>query len=153
MDIQLAKLMSNDFAKLKLPIKLNEIIELGFIEKDGSFLSRRLLKYCTSVVRSNFEDAISYECFVNSFHMEDYVDSSHLEYSIIFTNKIIKKWKSFRNENLNVIIALDDETFLPKIKFHMKRNGAEWLMESELESYIQPLLITTQEISKWNFNY
>ncbi|BCU89999.1 hypothetical protein YP72344_14940 [Yersinia pseudotuberculosis] len=146
MDIQLAKLTSDDFVDLNLSKKLNEIIELGFIEEHGSFLSKRLLDYCTSVHRSNFDDEIAYECFVNSFHMEDYVDNSHLAYSIVFSNELIKKWRSFRSSALNVIIALDDETFLPKIKFHAKRDSAEWLMENELESYIQPILITTEEI-------
>lgn len=145
MDIQLSKLTSDD-VNLELPKKLNEIIEMGFLEKQNSFLSKRLLDYCTSVSRSSFDDEIAYECFVNSFHMEDYVDSSYLAYSIVFSNKLIGSWKFFRNKELNVIIALDDETFLPKIKFHVKRDNAEWLMENELESYIQPILITTEEI-------
>ncbi|CNB70017.1 Uncharacterised protein [Yersinia intermedia] len=146
MNIQLAKLTSDDFVDLELPEKLNEIIGLGFLEEQGSFLSKRLMDYCTSVQRSSFDDEIAYECFVNSFHMEDYVDRSHLAYSIVFSNELIRKWKLFRSSALNVIIALDDETFLPKIKFHAKRDGAEWLMENELESYIQPILITTEEI-------
>lgn len=145
MDKQLAKLTSGG-VNLELPKKLNEIIELGFFEDQKSFLSKRLMDYCKSAHRSNFEDEIAYECFVNSFHMEDYVDTSHLEYSLVFSNELIKKWESFRNLPLNVIIALDDETFLPKIKFHVKRGEAEWLMENELESYVQPILITTEEI-------
>lgn len=144
---QLEKINRTYLNRLSLPFYLSKIIEQGFTDKNHSVLSVYLLNYCGSVSYSNFEDEIAYECFVNSLHMEDYVKDHFIEYSIVFTNELIKKWKSLRPENLNVIISLDDESLLPKIKFHVKRYGREWLAENELESYIQPILITTQTIN------
>ena len=144
---QLEKINRSYFNGLSLPFDLSKIIEQGFTDKNHSVLSVYLLNYCGSVSQSNFEDEIAYECFVNSFHMEDYVENHFIEYSIFFTNELIKKWKKLRSEDLNVIISLDDESLLPKIKFHVKRYEQEWLAENELESYIQPILITTQTIN------
>lgn len=146
MDDQLRKLDLLYLRNLNLPLELNEIIEQGFFEQGNCNLSFRLLDYCKSVSLSNFEDEIAYECFVNSFHMEDYVNDHFLEYSVFFTNKLIRKWGEGLSEKLNVIIALDDESLLPKIKFHVKRYGNEWLAENDLDSYAQPILITTEEI-------
>lgn len=147
MKSQLENLNCSYFNELILPFELKEIIEQGFIDKNNSVLSAYLLDYCGAVSYSNFEDEIAYECFVNSLHMEDYVNDYFIEYSIVFCNDLIKKWKNLRSEDLNVIISLDDESLLPKIKFHVKRDGQEWLAENELESYIQPILITTKTIN------
>ncbi|PQQ35860.1 hypothetical protein C6H68_22620 [Photorhabdus luminescens] len=79
--------------------------------------------------------------------MEDYVNEKHFEYSIVFSNSVINKWNKDHADNLNFIISLDDETLLPTIKFHLRREGASWLNEDNLDSSIQAVLITTDEIT------
>lgn len=145
---QLESICWEDIEKLNLPYGLNEIIEQDFVELHGCFLSKKLLSYCNSVTPDVFEDEIAFECFVNSIHIEDYVSDKYLQYSIIFCNSIIKKWNENHVDRLNVIISLDDETLLPTIKFHLKRKGVSWLDEDNLDSSIQAVLVTGNEISK-----
>src|SRR5699024_3462862 len=131
MDVELEKLNSEFIKRIILPQELEDILSEGFTKKNGCFLSKKLLKLCSSVSYSNFEDEIAYECFVNSLHMEDYVNKNHLDYSVVFCNKLIEIWRE--NEMLNVIMTLDDETFLPTVKFHVKRDNVSWLNEDELD--------------------
>ncbi len=136
-----------DIEKLSLPYQLNEIVEQGFVELDGCFLSKKLLSYNNSYTLDVFEDEISFECFVNSLHIEDYVSENYLSYSVIFCNSIIRRWSEDCVGYLNVIISLDDETLLPTIKFHLKRESVSWLDEDNLDSSIQAILVTTDEIN------
>ena len=71
-----------------------------------------------------------------------------MQYSIIFCNSIIKKWSENYVDCLNVIISLDDETLFPTIKFHLRRKGVSWLDEDNLDSSIQAVLVTVNEINK-----
>lgn len=131
---------------MSLSSELNEIITQGFVELEGCFLSKKLFSYYKSSSPDVFEDEIAFECFVNSMHMEDYVNENHFEYSIIFGNHIIRRWNQQYDKKLNFIISLDDESLLPTIKFHLKRDGAYWISEDGLEESIQAVLITTDEI-------
>ncbi|HEJ7920325.1 hypothetical protein [Serratia marcescens] len=137
-----------DIEKLNLPYELNEIVEQGFVELHGCFFSKKLLAYCNSVTPDAFEDEIAFECFVNSIHIEDYVSEKYFQYSIVFCNSIIKKWNENYVDCLNVIISLDDETLLPTVKYHLKRKGVSWLDEDNLDSSIQAVLVTVNEINK-----
>ncbi|WP_205245816.1 hypothetical protein, partial [Erwinia amylovora] len=76
--------------KISLPSELNEIVTQGFVELAGCFLSKKLLSYCQSNSPDFFEDEISFECFVNSIHIEDYVIENYFECSIIFINFMIR---------------------------------------------------------------
>lgn len=147
MRTQLEVLHWEDIEKIELPPELNEIVSQGFVELTGCFLSKKLLSYCKSSSSNDFEDEIAFECFVNSIHIEDYVIEKHFEHSIIFSNYMIRKWNKDHPGSLNVIISLDDETLLPTIKFHLKRIGKSWLNEDDLDSSIQAVLITTDEIN------
>ena len=144
---QLESICWEDIEKLNLPYELNDIVEQGFVELHGCFLSKKLLSYCNSVTPDVFEDEIAFECFVNSIHIEDYVSEKYLQYSIIFCNSIIKKWSENYVDCLNVIISLDDETLFPTIKFHLRRKGVSWLDEDNLDSSIQAVLVTVNEIN------
>lgn len=135
-----------DIKTISLSSELNEIVTQGFVGLEGCFLSKKLFSYCHSSSPDAFEDEIAFECFVNSIHMEDYVSESYFEYSIIFSNSMIRKWNQQYDKKLNFIISLDDETLLPTIKFHLKRDGASWLNEDNLDASIQAVLITTDEI-------
>lgn len=145
---QLESIRWEDMKKINLPHELSEVVEQGFVELFGCFLSKKLIGYYGVIQPDSFEDEIALECFVNSIHVEDYVHENHFQYSIVFCNSIIKKWNESHAGFLNVIISLDDETLLPTIKFHLKRKGVSWLDEDNLNSSIQAVLVTTDEISK-----
>ncbi|GEM_PF-581005 len=145
---QLETVSWEDIETLSLSCELNEIIEQGFINLSGCYISKKLFSYCEDYAPDNFEDEIAFECFVNSIHIDDYVNEMYLEHAIVFCNLLIKKWQDDHVELLNVIMSLDDETLFPTIKFHLKRNGVSWLDEDNLNSSIQGILITTDEITK-----
>jgi len=149
------KLISVDwffFKSSTLPNSLNDIITEGFIIQDECYLSTKLTSYCQLCSIDYFEDSISFECFVNSFHMEDYVSEKYLEYSILFSNELLIQWHKKSAKPLNIIISLDDETSFPTVKFHLKRNDASWLDEKNIESITQPVLITNHNISMNDIN-
>jgi len=148
MRLQLGSVCWEEVEELILPYELNEVIEQGFVELSDCFLSKKLISYCCSVTPDIFEDEIAFECFVNSIHIDDYVSEKYLQYSLVFCNAIIKKWNGEYSDYLNVIISLDDETLLPTIKFHLKRKEASWLDEDNLDSSIQAVLVTTDEINE-----
>lgn len=145
---QLETICWKEIESITLPHELNEVVEQGFVELFGCFLSKKLLDYCRAIKPNFFEDEIALECFVNSIHVEDYVSEKYFEYSIVFCNSIIKKWNESHPGFLNVIISLDDETLLPTIKFHLKRKGVSWLDEDNLDTSMQAVLVTTDEINK-----
>lgn len=145
---QLESICWKDIDLTTLPPELKEIVEQGFVELFGCFLSKKLLGFCGSIKPDYFKDEIALECFVNSIHIEDYVNDKYLQYSIVFSNSMIKKWNENHTGCLNVIISLDDESLLPTVKFHLKRNDVSWLDEDDLESSIQAVLVTTNEINK-----
>ncbi len=129
---------------LVLTDELQSIISSGFIEKEHCVFSKKLMNYSSSASKKHFQDCIGFECFVNSLHIDDYVDKDYLEYAILFCNSLLISWRSFNpNNKLNVIISLDE--FGASVKFHLNRNGEMWLSE-ELESYDEPVLITNSFI-------
>ncbi|ETS33618.1 hypothetical protein PTE_00793 [Photorhabdus khanii NC19] len=129
---------------LVLTDELQSIISSGFIEKEHCFFSKKLMNYSSSASKKHFQDCVGFECFVNSLHIDDYVDKNHLEYSILFCNSLLISWEYLNpNDKLNVIISLDE--FGALIKFHLDRNGEMWLSE-DLESYDEPILITNSFI-------
>ncbi|MBS9440027.1 hypothetical protein EAE91_23680 [Photorhabdus noenieputensis] len=129
---------------LVLTDELQSIISSGFIEKENCFFSKKLMTYSASASQKHFQDCVGFECFVNSLHIDDYVNKDYLEYSILFCNSLLISWNSFNPINkLNVIISLDE--FGSLVKFHLDRVGEMWLNEN-LESYDEPILITNSFI-------
>lgn len=147
MRIQIDTIDWGEIEAMLLPSALIDIINQGFIKKNGCFLSTKLLSYCNSKSLNEFQDEIAFECFVNSFHMEDYVSEKYFEYSIIFCNSLLQRWSEEGVGKLNVIISLDDETLFPTIKYHLKREYSSWLNEDDLDSSIQAVLITNEIIT------
>lgn len=145
---QLESICWEGMKKITLPHELNEVVEQGFVELFSCFLSKKLLGYSGAIKPDSFEDEIALECFVNSIHIEDYVSENYFQHSIVFCNSMIKKWNEKHAGVINVIISLDDETLLPTIKFHLKRKDTSWLDEDNLDSSIQAVLVTTDEINK-----
>jgi len=139
------KLANTTLHSLHLPAGLMEIIEQGFIEKEDSILSKKLSEANSTLSSYDFEDSTAYECFVNSLHIDDYVEELFLEYSIAFSNNLLNKWDSKKtNTKINVIITLDDLGGV--VKFYLTRKGKSWL-EDDLTQYTQPLLITDEQIT------
>ncbi|RUO31154.1 hypothetical protein [Aliidiomarina soli] len=128
---------SIEFDIVKLPKKLNRIIAKGFVIKfECVFL--RALYAMGRVGREDFPDGTGYECFVNHIHMDDYVDSDFLLYSLNFVDTLLSVWRDFDKENIiRAIISCDD--YGAVVRFHLLRDNEAWLSD-DLEGFIQPVL-------------
>ncbi|WP_145524684.1 hypothetical protein [Yersinia rohdei] len=140
----MSELSSVNIDDIFLTDELNEIIDKGFVNKDGCVFLAALEKMQTNVYLTNFEDKIGFECFINSFHIDDYVANRYLDYACLFCNQILRLWirgNSF--EKLNAIISLDE--FGAAIKFHIKRHNISWLAD-DLNKYEEAILETDKPI-------
>lgn len=108
------------------PPDLLELILQGFYMKDGCFFLTELEKRKTNATLSNFQDKTGYECFINSLHIDDYVQDHYLEYSCLFVNEIFNSWKKSGLEKAIVAIVSIDELGAV-VKIHLARNNEKWL--------------------------
>lgn len=126
---------------LELPTELSVWVGKGFINKNGCvFLAALFNGYPSD---KNLIDKTGVECFINSFHIDDYVSERYLDYSCLFCNTILSKWALEECcEKLNMIVSMDE--FGAVIKFHVLRDGEEWL-GNNLERY-EEAVFTTNDI-------
>ncbi|WP_133462655.1 hypothetical protein [Scandinavium goeteborgense] len=127
---------------LVLPEELSLWVGNGFIKQnDCVFLTALFNAYPND---KHLVDKTGIECFVNSFHMDDYVGERYLEYSCLFCNAIFNKWRQERcSERLNVIVSMGE--FDAVVKFHVIRQGEEWLSHN-LEKYEDAIFVTSDII-------
>lgn len=130
---------------LSLPSELSSWLDTGFVQKDGYTFLIALAKSRPS--NKHIFDKTGVECFVNSFHIDDYVSERYLDHACLFCNSLLRKWAMKKNDQkLNVIISTDD--FGAVIKFHIKRQDEHWL-NYDLESYNEPVLETDKLIDNY----
>ncbi len=141
------KYILNEYSNIELKLRpeLKKIIDSGLEVDGGCVLFTEFSKKDTNVAQKDFEDKTRYECFLNSFYVNDYIDSSLLEQSILFVEEIFLMWKNFqRSEILVAILSIDEDDF--KLKFHIKRLNENYLND-DLDKYEEALLLvdsTTQ---------
>lgn len=139
--LMMKEIINANWKGLSLPEELQLWVDCGFIRVDGCVFLAGLFKGNPGI--NNHFDKTGIECFVNSFHVDDYVSERYLDYSCLFCNEILSQWER-NNDNkaeyLNVIISLDD--FGAVIKVHMKREGENWL-NSNLDKYEDAILETS----------
>jgi len=118
--------------------EISGILFDGFLIKDGCYFFSRLLEKVVGVKLEDFQDRTGYECFVNSFHVEDYDDIDPVSQAIIFIAKVFEVWcGNYYSIDLRAIMSCDDLSVV--VKFHVDREAEEWLAGS-LEDYIDPVL-------------
>jgi hypothetical protein len=116
-------------------------LEGGFIVRDGCVFLSALLSSEVSVTRSDFPDKTGFECFINSFHIDDYVEDKYIENAALFIEKLFAMWKSFNKEgDIQAIISLSD--FGAVVRFHIIRECEYWL-SPDLEEYAEGILIAS----------
>ena len=128
----------NQSAVLLSPALL-ALLQPGFVEVDGCFFLKTLALAETNVSTQNFPDKTGYECFINSIHIDDYVQGDFLDYSILFAEKAFEIWRSSGCPGEILAIVTCDE-FGASVKIHQKRSGESWL-GSNLEAYEDAVLL------------
>jgi len=116
--------------------KLEELLAEGFTEIDGCYFLNSMLKKNTNVERDVFPDCTGFECFINSFYINDYVTRDVLEQGVLFLDEVISNWIKYSRRDLRCILIFADDL---KLKMHVEREGENWLCE-DLEVYDEPIL-------------
>lgn len=118
---------------------LLKLLESGFAVLDGCVLLQSLLSLNKNAKLQDFPDKTGFECYVNSIHIDDYVEGGDFEQSIPFLFELFATWnKTFQNKILRAIISSDE--FGTVLRFHVVREGDSWLSEN-LEEYEEAILI------------
>lgn len=116
-----------------LPSGLSELLELGFFEMNGCVFIQSLKDKCLSVSQASFPDKTGLECFVNSVHIDDYVEFDFISYALLFIEKCFELWRVSAGGGKLAVIMSGDE-FGVVVKFHILREGESWLC-ANIEEY------------------
>lgn len=145
---------------VELAPELKDIAESGFEEIRGRFYLRDLLPKVEEKEQEQDMDSheldetpcqlppmddIGAECFINSLHIDDYVQSDYFAQGILFAKEVLRKWKLF-NQKLELAVILSqshDESGIMRrdglgvnVKFYVRRDGDEWVFD-DLEGFEQ----------------
>ncbi|MBK4738028.1 hypothetical protein [Noviherbaspirillum pedocola] len=140
---------SNHAMRLKLPVLMSnsrsianalmELLEDGFALFDGCTFLNSLLLLNRNARLQDYSDETGFECYVNSFHIEDYIEGGGIEQSLSFIFELFLLWnKEPRCKVLRAMISND--VFGTVIHFHVFREGESWLSE-DIDEYEEAILI------------
>jgi len=125
----------------ELDISLLSLLNEGFTYKNGCWVLKALCKKAYAKP-TDFIDETGYECFVNSFHIDDYVSSNYIEEAFIFIRDLFKIWnKAANNCVLKGFITQTD--YGANVKFHVVRDGENWINEGEIDNFEEAICVVT----------
>lgn len=136
-DGRMRTLLSTTQAARLLAPGLKGIVDNGFEDRDGCCVLHALSAHAKTP-RACFVDCTSYECFVNSLHVEDYSSESPFAQALLLVGEILHKWRIEQPANCLVAIVTADELSVVA-KFHVKRHGEQWLSD-DIERYGNPVM-------------
>lgn len=133
-----AELTVLDRRSKPLPEGLSHILKEGFETTNGTVLLSAFSKANRHVKIDQFHDLTGYECFINSFHVEDFALRDCLSHALSFALCCIRMWnETSSNEVLRVIVSSHDSDAI--VRLHKVRAGEEWLA-ANLEGYDEAIL-------------
>jgi hypothetical protein len=132
--VKMNKRMAEEFRHLNfdgklLSPKLSNLLSDGFVAMNGCIFLKSLSDLQTNATQPNFPDKTGYECFVNSIHIDDYVDDEYVVNACLFLEALFKSWRQLLNEKVIRAIVAKDE-FSTVVKFHIAREGETWIAEN-----------------------
>lgn len=140
-------LFGNTKLKTKtLNAKLLHLMKDGFINKNGCYFLDTLYKKNKHITQEDFIDKTGYECFINSFHVDDYVNKNYVEQGYLFLKNLFEMW-NLNNDALILIGLLSQTEFGANIKFYIKRKNEEWLKLQDVDEFEEPLLIMNSTLA------
>lgn len=139
----LRQLSEVEFSRRDLPPELIDIAGAGFVECDGCRFLSVLKGLKTNASADDFPDRTGFECFINSVHIDDYVNSDYLKCACFFLTSVFRVWSAMGvTDTLQGIISTDE--FGSLVKIHVLRSGESWVGD-DLERYEDALLVVTSE--------
>lgn len=121
--------------------ELFSIFSQWFVEVEDSYFFKRFYEIQKDHIdKSNFIDKTGFECFVNSFHVDDYVKNDFLCQSLLFVRIVFDKWTITNNEMvLKCIISGTDDGI--NIRFHIQRANENWIIDDNIENFEEGIFI------------
>ena len=133
--------MKNALCETQLDCSLNSslksIADSGFDLHNGCYVLSGL-SGATNVTRESFPDCTGYECFLNSFHVEDYDSVSPLAQAILLVQEVFTIWNAAQRA-MRLIAVVSADEFSVVTKFHSQRPGEQWLSDN-IEGYDDPVM-------------
>lgn len=129
-----------DWEHRDLQYDLLGIVSGGFVLHEECFFLKRLIQSQMHVRKSDFFDDVACECFVNSIHVDDYVEGDYLVQAVLFMDEVFERWIKYNSEKTLVCIISQTE-FGASIKFHVKRKGQKWIEENDVEKFEEAIVI------------
>lgn len=124
----------------QLNAALQELLSEGFIFHKECYFLRSLYKQQNHINQSDFIDNTGYECFINSIHFDDYVNTDVLEQALLFSDNLIKVW-NVQNNGLALKLILSETDFGFNLKFHLHREDEQWINENDIDKFDEALII------------
>jgi hypothetical protein len=133
-------LLSQFVKSVTLHNSLHSIIAEGIVVKNDCLLMNYFYKRCTKVSLNAFIDKTGYECFVNSFHVDDYVKKYYLEQTFLFIDALVNEIKQIQlTLTIEIIVIQTDSGF--KIKMHMVRDHEFWIETASMPNLAEGILL------------
>ena len=137
--------IGEDYSQELIP-ELRALLDAGFHVRDGAYLFARL-ENTVGEPPEQFEDLTGYECAVNHFHPDFYLDPPDhentelvLKNGVAFVHALARKLRgSFPGVPFRIILDYSDETndwlMSCTIRFHKVRPAEEWIKLDDLDGY------------------
>ncbi|MCZ7462798.1 hypothetical protein [Rhizobium rhizogenes] len=135
---KMSRLLCNATVDRPLDPSLKALLRSGFSRLGDCELLTGLLTRIQNAVPKDFSDAVGFECFVNSIHVEDYDQDEPLSQAIVFVLELFKIWDEIKSHQILIaIISADEDSVV--VRFHLNRPDQQWLND-DLEKYLDAIL-------------
>jgi hypothetical protein len=124
----------------KLAPSLLEIFSDGFLVMNDCYFLNKLFQQQAHINASDFVDKTGYECFINSLHIDDYVENDFFIQAMLLTERLISEWNKLNN-HLILEVVLSETDFGVNVKFHVLRQNENWVNENELNKFSEAIMI------------
>lgn len=145
MNKKMAKEMQGlNWTSKKLPPNLCNLINAGFCELNDCVFFIALANIDTNVSANDFPDKTGYECFINSIHIDDFVESDYLAYACMFVEACFEVWRKVNCGKIIRAIISSDE-FGALVKIHVVRIDESWIGQ-HLDKYEDAILVADSSL-------
>jgi hypothetical protein len=119
--------------------ELLELLASGFTVIDQCVFLSSLVKLNKNAKIDDFPDRTGFECYVNSVHVDDFVQSNDLEQSILFISEVFAAWNNTMHNGVIRAIISNNE-FGTVVKLHLIRENESWL-SANIEEYDEAIFV------------
>lgn len=122
-----------------LPVGLCDVLRKGFQFRDGCLFLTHFAHRAAIESIDAFPDRTGYECFVNSFHVDEFAEERFIDVARLFVDECFRSWSSeLLGVRYRAIVSGDDTDVV--VKIHCSRDGESWLSD-DLENCDEAVLV------------